>query len=49
MNLAHGGHLTHDRHPLNFSGKTYKFVPYGVSKESETIDYDELDRLAHEH
>jgi glycine hydroxymethyltransferase len=48
MNLAHGGHLTHG-HPLNFSGKTYKFIPYGVSKETETIDYDELDRLAREH
>jgi len=48
MNLAHGGHLTHG-HPLNFSGKMYKFVPYGVSKETETIDYDELDRLAREH
>ncbi len=48
MNLAHGGHLTHG-HPLNFSGITYKFVPYGVSKETETIDYDELDRLAKEH
>jgi len=48
MNLAHGGHLTHG-HPLNFSGKTYKFVPYGVSKETETIDYDELERLAREH
>jgi glycine hydroxymethyltransferase len=48
MNLAHGGHLTHG-HPLNFSGITYKFVPYGVSKETETIDYDELDRLAREH
>jgi glycine hydroxymethyltransferase len=48
MNLAHGGHLTHG-HPLNFSGKTYKFVPYGVSKETEAIDYDELDRLAREH
>jgi glycine hydroxymethyltransferase len=48
MNLAHGGHLTHG-HPLNFSGITYKFVPYGVSKETETIDYDELDRLAQEH
>jgi len=47
MNLAHGGHLTHG-HPLNFSGITYKFVPYGVSKETETIDYDELDRLAQE-
>jgi glycine hydroxymethyltransferase len=48
MNLAHGGHLTHG-HPLNFSGKTYNFVPYGVTKETETIDYDELDRLAREH
>jgi glycine hydroxymethyltransferase len=48
MNLAHGGHLTHG-HPLNFSGKMYKFVPYGVSKETERIDYDELDRLAAEH
>ena len=48
MNLAHGGHLTHG-HPLNFSGKTYNFVPYGVAKQTETIDYDELDRLASEH
>jgi len=48
MNLAHGGHLTHG-HPLNFSGLTYKFVPYGVAKEIETIDYDELARLAQEH
>jgi glycine hydroxymethyltransferase len=48
MNLAHGGHLTHG-HPLNFSGKTYKFVAYGVTKETETIDYDDLDRLAREH
>jgi glycine hydroxymethyltransferase len=48
MNLAHGGHLTHG-HPLNFSGKMYKFIPYGVSKEAETIDYDELERLAREH
>jgi glycine hydroxymethyltransferase len=48
MNLAHGGHLSHG-HPLNFSGKMYKFVPYGVNKETETIDYDELERLAHEH
>ena len=47
MNLAHGGHLTHG-HPLNFSGKTYKFVPYGVTKETETIDYDEIERLARE-
>src|SRR6202043_335243 len=48
MNLAHGGHLTHG-HPLNFSGKMYKFIPYGVTKETETIDYDELERLANEH
>jgi glycine hydroxymethyltransferase len=48
MNLAHGGHLTHG-HPLNFSGKFYKFVPYGVTKETETLDYDEVDRLAREH
>jgi glycine hydroxymethyltransferase len=45
LNLAHGGHLTHGHH-LNFSGKTYKIVPYGVTKETETIDYDELDKLA---
>ncbi len=45
MNLAHGGHLTHG-HPLNFSGRMYKFVPYGVTKETETIDYDELAKLA---
>jgi glycine hydroxymethyltransferase len=48
MNLAHGGHLTHG-HPLNFSGKFYKFVPYGVSKETATIDYDALAELAREH
>ena len=48
MNLAHGGHLTHG-HPLNFSGKTYRFVAYGVTKETELIDYDEIDRLAREH
>ncbi len=48
MNLAHGGHLTHG-HPLNFSGKTYKFVAYGVTKETETIDYDEIAALAREH
>src|SRR2546421_4215242 len=48
LNLAHGGHLTHG-HPLNFSGKLYKIVPYGVRKEDERIDYDELDRLADEH
>jgi len=45
LNLAHGGHLTHGHH-LNFSGKTYKIIPYGVTKETETIDYDELERLA---
>src|SRR5438874_10815215 len=45
MNLAHGGHLTHG-HPLNFSGKMYKIVPYGVRKDSETIDYDELEQIA---
>ncbi len=48
MNLAHGGHLTHG-HPLNFSGKLYKVVAYGVRKEDELIDYDELARLADEH
>ncbi|HVA62632.1 MAG TPA: serine hydroxymethyltransferase [Terriglobales bacterium] len=47
LNLAHGGHLTHG-HPLSFSGKTYKIVPYGVTRESETIDYDELAQLARE-
>jgi len=48
MNLAHGGHLTHG-HPLNFSGKTYKIIPYGVRREDERIDYDEAARLADEH
>src|SRR5256885_15870939 len=47
MNLSHGGHLTHG-HPLNFSGKYYRIVPYGVRKDSEVIDYDELARLARE-
>jgi len=45
LNLAHGGHLTHGHH-LNFSGKTYRVVPYGVSRENETIDYDDLEKLA---
>ncbi|MDT5261655.1 MAG: glycine hydroxymethyltransferase, partial [Acidobacteriota bacterium] len=45
---SHGGHLTHG-HPLNFSGFSYKVVEYGVSRESEQIDYDELERLAQEH
>jgi glycine hydroxymethyltransferase len=48
FDLSHGGHLTHG-HPLNFSGKSYKIVPYGVSREDETIDYDALERLAQEH
>jgi len=48
MNLAHGGHLTHG-HPLNYSGQLYRIVPYGVRKDDERIDYDELDRLAREH
>ena len=48
MNLAHGGHLTHG-HPLNFSGKLYTIVPYGVRKDDERIDYSELERLAHQH
>src|ERR1700682_5761438 len=48
MNLAHGGHLTHG-HPLNFSGRMYKFVPYGVKKEDERIDYEELEKLAKAH
>jgi glycine hydroxymethyltransferase len=45
LNLAHGGHLSHG-HPLNFSGKTYRIVPYGVTRETETIDYDDLEKLA---
>src|SRR5882724_940134 len=48
LNLAHGGHLTHG-HPLNFSGMLYKVVPYGVKKDDERIDYDELDALADQH
>ncbi len=48
LNLAHGGHLTHG-HPLNFSGKTYKVVPYSVRKEDERIDYDDVEQLAREH
>jgi glycine hydroxymethyltransferase len=45
LNLAHGGHLTHG-HPLNFSGKMYKIIPYGVRKDTETIDYDELEQIS---
>src|SRR5213592_289848 len=48
MNLSHGGHLTHG-HPLNFSGLSYKVFDYGVSRETETIDYDELQCIAEEH
>ena len=48
MNLAHGGHLTHG-HPLNFSGKYFNIIPYGVRQDDERIDYDELERLARAH
>jgi glycine hydroxymethyltransferase len=48
MNLAHGGHLTHG-HPLNFSGKLFTIVPYGVRKDDERLDYDEFARLAQQH
>ena len=48
MNLAHGGHLTHG-HPLNFSGKLFTIVPYGVRQDDERIDYEELSRLADQH
>ncbi|KAF0159973.1 MAG: glycine hydroxymethyltransferase [Syntrophaceae bacterium] len=48
MNLSHGGHLSHGS-PANFSGKFYKIVPYGVSRDTETIDYDEMAKLAREH
>ena len=48
LNLAHGGHLSHG-HPLNFSGKFFKIVPMNVRRDDELIDYDEAERLAHEH
>ena len=48
MSLAHGGHLSHG-HPLNFSGKMYKIVTYGVRRDTEIIDYDELEQIALEH
>ncbi|ABQ26071.1 serine hydroxymethyltransferase [Geotalea uraniireducens] len=48
MNLAHGGHLTHGS-PVNFSGKFFNIVPYGVTRENQTIDYDEVERLTLEH
>jgi glycine hydroxymethyltransferase len=48
MALAHGGHLTHG-HPLNFSGRMYKFIEYHVRQDTEQIDYDEIEKLAQEH
>ncbi|MBI2048706.1 MAG: serine hydroxymethyltransferase [Parcubacteria group bacterium] len=48
MDLSHGGHLTHG-HPLSYSGRDFKVVPYGVHRESETIDYEAMQRLAEEH
>ncbi|OQA57576.1 MAG: Serine hydroxymethyltransferase [Candidatus Omnitrophica bacterium ADurb.Bin277] len=48
MNLTHGGHLSHG-HPMNYSGKSYTIIPYGVSPKDERIDYDELEKLAREH
>ena len=45
MNLSHGGHLTHGS-PVNFSGKFFNVIPYGVTKDTETIDYDEVEKLA---
>ncbi|NDD65975.1 MAG: serine hydroxymethyltransferase, partial [Acidobacteria bacterium] len=48
MDLSHGGHLTHG-HPLNFSGKSYKTVFYGVRREDETLDYEQMEQLAREH
>ncbi len=47
MNLSHGGHLTHG-HPMNFSGLSYKVADYGVARETEQIDYEELQRIAEE-
>src|SRR5881296_3041388 len=48
MSLPHGGHLTHG-HPLNFSGAYFRVIPYGVSRESELLDYDEVESLAEQH
>jgi len=48
QNLAHGGHLTHGS-PVNFSGRYYEVIPYGVNRHTEKIDYDEVERLAKEH
>ena len=44
MNLAHGGHLSHGS-PVNISGKYFNIVPYGVSKETQVIDYDEMEKI----
>src|SRR5262245_44345263 len=48
MNLSHGGHLTHG-HPLNFSVMMYKIIPYGVRRDTETLDYEEMEALARQH
>ena len=48
MSLAHGGHLTHGS-AVSFSGKIYRFIHYGVSRETELMDYDEIERIAREH
>jgi glycine hydroxymethyltransferase len=48
MSLAHGGHLTHGS-PVNFSGRLYKFIPYGVSRETELVDYADIESLARMH
>ena len=48
MDLSHGGHLTHGS-PVNFSGRFYNVVSYGINKETELLDYDEFERLANEH
>jgi len=48
MTLSHGGHLTHGA-PANFSGKWYRFVSYGVDRETERLDYDEIEKLARKH
>ena len=48
MSLAHGGHLTHGS-AVNFSGRLYRFITYGVSRETERLDYDEVERLSREH
>ena len=47
MDLSHGGHLTHGS-PVNMSGKYFKIVPYGVSEKTETLDYDEIQKIANE-